>query len=579
MKKALAMVLSLMLMFGAFSAADATTTEFSHAESVFLFTGMSVVPHSMNPMAGDTAFPVSSLSNVFLVYEALFMMNQLTGELEPLIGDSYEPVDDMTVEVKINPNVTFSDGTPCTAADVAYSYELGKKYDVAWTSYWQYLESIEVVDDYTLRFHQNPENPNYLCVLDSFQSCYVLPKAIWEKIEADNNNDIGEIRKNFTNMDGEGPIGTGCYKLHSYNDQQTVLVRNENYWGVERFGKLPSAKYIINPHFASNDALTLAFRNNEIDYAQAFIPQIWTLIKENPKIATYLDESPYHLEGGMVSIMCNLSKPGLDNKEVRRALAYCINYKLVGEMAMSGYTKELSPMLALNNGVENKYVDMDAIAPLQYSYDPAKAIEILDSIGAVPGPDGIRVLPDGTRLSFTIQTGYGWTDWNAAAEIVSQSAKAVGLEVKSEMPEGAIFMANRQTGDFDLALTIPGEGIRPSQPWYRYWWIMSDKGVPPVGELAFSNQMRFHSERANEIVDLIPKTTDEAELKALHTELNTLFLDELPLIPIMYRPFQFYEVNNTYWTGWPKEGDGTNIPPMADRYAALKIFFNIQPAQ
>jgi hypothetical protein len=47
----------------------------------------------------------------------------------------------------------------------------------------------------------------------------------------------------------------------------------------------------------------------------------------------------------------------------------------------------------------------------------------------------------------------------------------------------------------------------------------------------------------------------------------------------MYRPFQFYEVNSTYWTGWPHDGDGTNNPPMIDRYAGLKTFFTVQPVK
>lgn len=137
-------------------------------------------------------------------------------------------------------------------------------------------------------------------------------------------------------------------------------------------------------------------------------------------------------------------------------------------------------------------------------------------------------------MSWTIQSGYGWTDWNAACEVISQSAKAIGVEIIPEMPEGNEFMANRQTGDFQISLTIPGEGIRPSQPWYRYQWVMSDKNVPPVGEMAFTNQMRYSNPRATEIVDLIPTITDEAQLKVLHTELNTIFLQELPLLPIMY---------------------------------------------
>lgn len=295
-------------------------TEFDRSETVYLFSGMSTLPNSMNPLAGDTGFPVGTQHNILFLYETLFMMNMVTGELEPLIADSYEIIDDLTVQVKINPNVTFNDGQPCTSADIAYSYELGKRYDVMWSSFWQNLEKIEIIDGTTLIFHQNPSNANTLNILDALQSCPIMPKHIWEPIEQTTGNDLTKIRNEYTNL--ENPVGTGSYMLHSFNDQQTVIVRNENYWGVKRFGKLPTPKYIVNPHYSSNDALTLDFKNNEIDMAQAFIPQIWKLTEENPAIATYLDDFPYHLEGGMVAAMFNMSVPGLDNPEVRNTLIW-----------------------------------------------------------------------------------------------------------------------------------------------------------------------------------------------------------------------------------------------------------------
>jgi peptide/nickel transport system substrate-binding protein len=554
------------------------TTEFDHKETVYLFSGMSTVPSTWNPLDPNLSWPGGDSYTEVLMYEVLFISNMLTGELEPLIGDSYE-VNGTDVTVKVNPKVTFSDGSACTVDDVIYSYELGKKYTIQWSQYWQFIDSIERVDNNTIVFHQKAASANTLYVLDSLQGVPILPKKIWEKVEADNGYDITKIRTGFLNMDD--PIGTGAYKVYMYNDQRVVLIRNENYWGAipERFGKLASAKYLINVFYSSNDSLTTAFKNNEVDLAQAFIPNIWDLIKANPAIDTYIPDFPYHLEGAMVSMMYNVTKPGLNNPAVRRALAFAINTKQIGQAAMSGYTKDLDPMLVLTNGAEDRYVDKESLRSLQYTYDPQKANQLLDELGARPGADGIRVLPDGTRMSWAIQSGYGWTDWNATCEVIAQNMKAIGVDIRPEMPEGAVFGNNRATGDFELALTIPGEGIRPSQPWYRYSWIMSDANSAPIGEFASSNQMRYSNARANELVRLIPAETDEAKLRAYHTEINRIFLEELPLVPVMYRPFQFYEVNNTYWTGWPKQGDGTNVPPMHDRLAGLGTFFIIRPVQ
>lgn len=560
---------------GGTTTSEGETTDFPRDETFYFFSGMGVLPTTFNPLDGNPNWPTGSTMQ-YLLYEALFMMNMLTGELEPLIADSYSVQDDGSIKVVINEKAHFNDGSDLTAEDVKYSYDLGNKYPIAWSQYWNHIDSVEVVDETTIVIHQNEDNPNTLSNLDSLQMVPIVPKAIWEKVEEDSNEDIAEIRK-FNNL--TDPVGSGMYKVYTYNDQGIYLIRDENYWGVERFGKLPGPKYLAQPIYKSNDALAVAFKNNEVDLAQAFIPKIWEMQEDNPNIGTYIDEPPYHLEGGMVCLVFNTSVPGLDDPEVRRALAYAINYKLVGETAMSGYTKEVVPLMALTNGSEDKYINKEELEDLFWSYDPDEANRILDEMGAEKGSDGIRVLPDGTKMSWTIQSGYGWTDWNATCEVVAQSAKAIGVEIIPEMPESAQFIHNRQVGEFEITMTIPGENPRPSQPWYRYQYIMSDEDVPDFGELSFTNFGRFHNDRANEIVAEIPSVTDEAKLRELHTEINKIFLEEIPEIPVMYRPFQFYEYNETYWTGFPTADDGTGIPPMHDRGAGIKMFFNLEPVK
>jgi peptide/nickel transport system substrate-binding protein len=553
--------------------------EYPHSETVFLFSGMSNTPTDMNPIGVNPNFPVSGISDIMFVYETLFMMNMVTGELEPLVADSYSWVDDLTLEIKINPGVTFSDGRKASAEDVAYSYTLGQKYAINWSTYWQNFDTVTAVDSTTVRIKMKASNPNKLNALDSLQGVPVLPKHIWEKVESDNGSNISRIRSNFTNMNN--PIGTGAFRVKGYDSQRVVLERNDSYWGVgPRFRALPAMKYIVNVAYPDNNALALAFRSNEVDLAQAFIPNIWDMIKANPKISCYYDDLPYHMPGGMVAIEFNLKKPGLDNPAVRRALSYAINYQQVADSAMSGYSAQLDPLLVLPTETAYKdYIDHSALAGLKYRYDPDTARKILDDAGIRDSNgDGIREL-NGRPLSFTIQTGDGWTDWNAAAEVVSHGARAVGIEIITETPEGGIFVANRTTGNYDLALTIPGEGIRPSQPWFRYNWTLSDVGLPPMGEVRHSNQSGYSNPAANRILVEIPTVTDRARLRTLHTEINRIFLQDLPILPIMYRPFQFYEVNSTYWTGWPHNGDGTNNPPMIDRYAGLKTFFAIKPVK
>ena len=96
----------------------------------------------------------------YLLYEALFMMDMLSGELKPLIADSYEVLEDNSVKIVINEKAHFNDGTPLTAEDVKFSYDLGDKYDLQFSSYWDVLESVEVVDEHTVVLHQKANSVN-----------------------------------------------------------------------------------------------------------------------------------------------------------------------------------------------------------------------------------------------------------------------------------------------------------------------------------------------------------------------------------------------------------------------------------
>lgn len=530
-------------------------------------------PSSFNLLSGTPAFPITYGKSYELIYETLFMINILDGEMEPLLGKSYEWTDDTTLTIELNEDAKWSDGEPFTAEDVVYTYELGDKYDIHWTSFWDYIDRVEAADSHTVTIYLNPDNPNQLTVLDSIEMIPMMPKHIWEEIEKENNNDITAIRKEV-NPD---PIGTGPYKMHEYNDQKITIIRDDNYWGQTLFGSLPAPKYISHVIYKDNAAGSLAFKSGEVDVSQQFIPQVWDMWEDGAPIRTYLKEEPYYLPGSMPSIFFNFTKEGLDHPDVRRALAMAINYDKISELAMSGYSGTMKPSLTLDLPAESQYVDENAIKSLQWTTDVEAANQLLDEIGAEKGPDGIRVL-NGTRLGpWELECPYGWSDWNAALEIVAQNAKEIGIELRTSFPEAPVYTNNRQTGKFDITMDTPAGSMSPSQPWNRARTIMYSKGVAPVGEMAFWNWGRYENERADELIEQIPTTTDEKQLKDLYTELTQIYLEDIPSIPLMYRPWYFYTVNESVWEGFPVEGDGSNIPPLiAISGAGVKTLYQIK---
>ena len=70
--------------------------------------------------------------------------------------------------------------------------------------------------------------------------------------------------------------------------------------------------------------------------------------------------------------------------------------------------------------------------------------------------------------------------------------------------------------------------------------------------------------RIDEIIAEIPQTTDQAKLVELYTEATKIYLTDVPSFTLMYRPQSFHTVNESVWTNFPYDGDGTNppVPPL-----------------
>jgi len=117
-----------------------------------------------------------------------------------------------------------------------------------------------------------------------------------------------------------------------------------------------------------------------------------------------------------------------------------------------------------------------------------------------------------------------------------------------------------------------------AQPWLRFHIALYSKGVPEVGQIAYSNYGRYKNEWADQLIDMIPKVTDEQELKNLYTELDQLYRKDIPMFPLMYRPQTFYEYNETYWTGWANSKN-PYAPPMPLVGAGMEMLWHLEPAK
>lgn len=511
-------------------------------------------PTNFNPLASSPAWPTGgngsmSINGDGYIFETLFTSNIVDGSFAPMLAKSMEWTTPTQLTVHLQPGTTWQDGQPLTSQDVAFTFELGKTFSVSTSALWDYLASVEAPDPQTVVFNLDPARPNPGVLEQYLATVYILPQHIWQAVADKGQSALLQ----FENLD---PVGSGSYKVMTANAEQIVLVRNDTYWGKDLYG-LPAPKYVVHPIFKGNDAGNLALQQGQIDWSQQFVPNVWTI----KNVGTWLPQEPYYVPGSIPMLILNVHKKGLDEPLVRRALAYAINYPLIAQTAMSRYSAPAKSSLIIPTGVESQYFDEANVEEFGWSYDPAKAKSILESeLHATKGSDGIYVLPDGTKLSFTVQTPYGWTDWMAALQVVAQSAKAVGIDITTSFPQAPVVTTNVQTGDFDMALWYVS-GVGPASPWARFRDMMDDRSVPATGQNAFWDYNRYANPAVPALLDKAAAATSAADKKAAYAALDKIFMQDIPGIPLMYRPLLFYEFNTSVWTNFPTADNPQGTSP------------------
>lgn len=508
-------------------------------------------PKAFSPVAASSTFPSGS-GQIQLLFESLLRFDIRDGSLQPGLGKELVEVDKRTLEVQLQDGTAWQDGEELTAKDVKFTFDMADGADINYSNVWEYLQEVKMKDDRTVQFIAKAKPLNILAIKNAIAGTSILPKHIWEPIA-----NSGKILEE-TNME---PVGSGPFQVELADQTQIVLKRYDDYWGKDVYGLPPMTKF-VHPIFKSNQDGDLKLESGEIDASQQFTAQIWKMWEDKKKpVGTWLKDKPYYLPGNIPLLQINTTKKGLDNKLVRKAMAYAIDTPNIVKTAMSDYSDVPKASLILPTGFEEKYFDSAAVEAEGWTYDPDKAIDILENeLKAKKGKDGIYQLEDGTRLGpWTLITPTGWTDWNTACEIAAKSFKAVGIDVKTQFPQAGNVTTSVQNGDFDLACWS-ASGISPASPWSRLRDVLDDRMGADIGKTAFGNFTRFsHPDIAGLLDDAASAGSDE-ELKTAYGAIEKIYRDEVPVIPLMYRPLEFFEFNESTWTNFPSE-DNPYAPP------------------
>lgn len=572
-----------------------STTELPRNETLYFGGQQWGAVNGWNPLGDNNnnamALSSSGSGSRTVMFETLYMYNFLDGSMTPLLADGdYQWNDNMTeITVKINSAAKWSDGTPVTADDVAYTYETCVKIgNNAGNANKLYIDTITAVDPSTVVIkavlNEEGKAANPLMLVNFLGSFYIAQKDWIQKVEARNNNDPTAIK----NDPGEDVVYSGPYGKYYADDQKVVFIRNDEYWGKDpsMWGKLPTPKYLAHAIYADNAASETAFKAGEIDVNQQFIPNIQDLwLKEGLPISTYIDEPPYGICVNMPTAFYNLDKPVLQEVAVRKAIAIAVDYDAIIANAMTGQSpsfREVPRSIMNPTEAEQSTFDHDAVKHLQWiGNDIEGANKLLDEAGIVDtNGDGIREY-NGENISLVAACPNGWTDWQASMEIVAAAGKNIGIEITTQFPDADTYQTTVTSAkqlDYDIFMMWT-DSASPVQPWGRFRYLMSNE-FNGLDNNWSGNYGHYSNDRVQELIKLIPTETDPAKLKEYYTEAVEIYLTDIPSFSLMYRPDKFHAVNESVWTGFPEQGDGLNIPPAdcTDGYG-IAALYHITPIE
>jgi peptide/nickel transport system substrate-binding protein len=454
-------------------------------------------------------------------------------------GQSPLSMDQMFVEFKMNPELLWSDGTPVTADDSVFAYEIAKDEATPGSKYvFDRTQSYEAADDATVQWWGKPGfvDPTY-----NTNFWTPLPKRIWEQLTPE------ELLT--SDLSARTPMGFGPYVIKEWNEDTLRLVKNPYYYrSAEGLPKFSELIFRIVPDTDTAMTALIEGRCDLIDSTVSLDSQV-SLLREmdaRGQARFFSGQTPTMewLTFGIVHSSYDDGANDIDRPDffrdprMRQAVAYCIDRQSIVDNVLFG----LAP-------VPDTFVSSDhplhASDLTPYPYDPAKGMQILDTIGwrdhdndpSTPRhAQGVPRVAQSAELKFNYYTSSS-NQRRQIGEIFAQSLRGCGigvellhvsqLELYAEGPLGPLFGRNFDLAEYAMAtLDFQPACMRFSSsevPMEANHWVgtnLSGYQNPTFdAACAFARQ----------------STPDESAYADNYRLTQTIFAQDLPAIPLFNR--------------------------------------------
>jgi peptide/nickel transport system substrate-binding protein len=476
--------------------------------------------------------PTTALHGVNLIYEPMELRSPIDGSFSQYLATAHKFTDPTTLVYTMREGVTWSDGTPFTAADVVFTFNMLKAFPALDTNgVWQQISAVAAAgSDVTFTFIE--PNVPFAGVLGATE---IVPEHLWSDIPDPST---------FANT---APIGTGPFVLDEFAPTQYKLKKNTTYWQADKV--VPDE--VLFPAQASDQSTNqLDVVSGKFDWAYNFLPDVdKTFVSKDSAHNIY-----WFPPGGAIGLFLNLTKAPYDNVDFRQGISLSLDRTTIATKAVNGYLDQASQSGLILPNLE-KWLDPSLPDQGNVKQDSTAALDAFAKAGYTQ-KDGKLVGEDGKQAKMSIVMPTNFSDWVAAAKEVTNQLGEVGIDVTLELPQYAQYSASIQAGTFDAAIGgFGGSG----DPYTDFNNALNSTFATPVNTPTSNNFQRFKDADVDAALATLAAATDEAAQKEATNVLQQAMFTKIPVV-LMYYGGSWGLFTTKNFTGWPSAADPYTLP-------------------
>jgi peptide/nickel transport system substrate-binding protein len=490
-------------------------------------TGNPSLVEDFNPFT-----PSTELHGAFLIYEPLEIPSPVNGAYTPFLATGFQFTNPTTLVYTIRPGVKWSDGTPFTASDVVFTFDLLKKYPALdTTGVWAQISDVSASGNHVTFTFKAPDVP----FAGTIAQVPIVPAHIWSKIT------------NPTTFANTHPVGTGPFVLGSFAPTQYTLTKNPLYWDAAKIA--PSS--VVFPAQATNQSTNqLEVSSGQFDWSYTYIPDVkTTYVNRDPATNSY-----WFPPGGTIGLFLNLTQAPYNNVSFRQGVSQALNRTTISQKAVNGY---MAPASLSGLILPNLQQWLSPSLPDQGLVTQNHSAAMADFAKAGYTMSGGKLTgPGGTQATMSIVLPNSFTDWAAAATEISNELGQVGIKVSLDEPQYAQYSQTIDAGTFNAA--IGGFG-GTGNPYTDFDQALNGSFAAPVHTATVNNFERFNNAQVNQELATLAAATSKPAQQQATDQLEQTMYKTVPIV-LLYYGGSWGLFSTKHFTGWPSASDPYTLP-------------------